>query len=369
MRVLIQGGIFALVFAAVAASGCGDDASSSPDATPPDGTLPAIDATLPPDAVQPDAIVTDGALLEPGATCQNPIVLSAGDSSGADTTLMSPTARGSCAAASSQARDAIFLFDVGQNPVDLLVSASVDEGVGMPFDVVLYARHLCTSSAEEIACSDAGWGESAEFLDVTGKVYVFVDGSNQYGGADEGTFTLASAARDVVATDGSCDMAQITSRCASGNRCVGGTCVADSAALACTEATDITTPLQTTGSFNVTSTTHLYESDFYKGSCPADGTLASPEAIYKLTVSAASTFVATTDRPNTQYDTYLYLRQGTCDGTEVACHDDVDLLNQNLRSTISIADLQPGTYYLFVDGSSPGQNAGQYELNVTLTAN
>jgi len=373
MVVSIRGRLLGLIFtllAPVAVAACGDDGAAgdagSADSGSADAVVdssPVIDASPP-----PDVLVIDGTPIPPGATCQTAIPMSPGDGATGDTNLMNPTGRGSCSITSNSARDTVYHFDVGTTAKDLLVTASVDEGATPPFDVVLYARSACNTTSTEISCADSGWGESAVFLDVSDSVYVFVDGSSQFGGDNHGMFTLTSSSRDISALGEACDMASVSSRCAGGNRCVASVCVADSAALACTEATNITAAL-TGGGFTTTATTHQFQGDFYKGTCPADPALASPEAIYTFTVGAASTFVATTDRPGTQFDTYLYLRQGTCAGTETACHDDVDLPMQNLNSTINVADLQPGTYFLFVDGSSPGQHVGQFELDVTLTAN
>lgn len=352
---------------------CGDDGSAAMDDA---GAIDAIDAIATIDAPVPDgpidALLFDAMPVEPGANCTHPIVLTPGDSSGGNTALMDANGRGSCSPSTNGSRDAIFRFEVGDTPKDLLVNVSVDEGVAQPFDVVLYARTQCNSSASEIACVDSGWGESAQFLDVSGPLFVFVDGSVQFGGANSGAFTLTSSAREIVNLGDTCDPAGMTSRCSTGNRCMAGVCVEDSAALACSSATDISLALAMTGSFATTATTQPFAADFYAGSCPADPLLASPEHIYRFVVEAPSSFTATTDLPGTNFDTYLYLRQGSpgsCDGTEVACHDDVDLPAQNLRSTISVPTLPIGTYYLFVDGSSPGQNSGQYELNATLSVN
>jgi hypothetical protein len=77
--------------------------------------------------------------------------------------------------------------------------------------------------------------------------------------------------------------------------------------------------------------------------------------------------VATTDDAATRFDTVLYLRATTCDGAAVTCGDDVDAPAGNFRSTLSASALAPGTYYLFVDGSSATAGTGPYRLTVTAT--
>lgn len=342
---------------------CGSG-SSSPDATEADAVV-TPDAPPPPDS-GPDAIAYDAVVLPRGATCDVPIALNPGDSDSYDTTDLFQVAIGSCSNGSGTGRDAVYVFDMGKTPRDLSLLVSVDEGADPPYDAVLHARTECTSQMQEVACADGGYSEHLEVLAQTGLVYVFVDGTPQHSGASEGAFMLSSSGRDIVAATGSCDPAEVTSRCEDGTRCVSGTCVADSAAVACTEAVSVDLG---SGAASVTATTHAYAADHYEGTCPFEASAALPEHIYTFTVGADSTFSATTDNTETNFDTYLYLRAATCSGTQVACHDDVDLVGGNLASTINVASLPANTYYLFVDGSSNASGTGTYRLDFTLTAN
>ncbi len=329
------------------------DAASTADAPPAADARPAADAPPVPDAT----------IYPQGATCDDPIVVTPGDGTTVDTTTMLSSTAGTCANGSNVGKDARLSFDLGADPRDLTVTATVDENADPPLDLVLYARTDCARPATEVACIDAGWSERLEVLGQTGVVTVFVNATSQHNGATEGTATITTSVRDVVATDTSCDPTGVTNRCESGARCSNGTCVADSAALECSEATTLDL---SGGSATVTATTYGYAADWYTGSCGYAPT-GQPEHVYTFTTAGPVDLVASTDDPATDFDTYVYLRSATCGGTEVACADDVNLANHNLASTLSVSALPAGTYYLFVNGSSPSPGTGTYRLTVTAT--
>lgn len=354
----------ALALAAAVALACGGGDAADPDGAV-DAPPPAADAFVadaPPDAPPAvDGAPADAAVL--GANCMFPRVLAPGDSDTGDTSTFPHSGTANCSNGTGGNPDAVYLFDLGDTgPRDLTVTATVDEGATPPFDVVLHARTTCGTRQSEVACIDAGYSERLEILAQTGEVYVFVDGTPQHGGATTGAYDLTTSVRDVVATTAACDPAAIANRCEAGARCVGSVCVADSAALACTEATTLDV---SSGSAQAIATTYGYAADHYQGSCGfASG---QPEHIYTFTLAAQSDLSATTDNAGTNFDTYLYLRSAACDGAELGCHDDVDTAGHNLRSTLTITDLPAGTYYLFVDGSSPSPGTGSYQLDLTVT--
>jgi hypothetical protein len=87
------------------------------------------------------------------------------------------------------------------------------------------------------------------------------------------------------------------------------------------------------------------------------------ETAYLVTVDHPVTLDATTDVLATTLDTVLYVRSACQDPTsELACADDVGAGNP--RSHLTVA-LQPGTYYLIVDGRNVG-SAGDYTLTVRM---
>jgi len=360
--------LLTLAVASAPACGGGDsapDAGSIADAAWADDAASADDAPPAPDApMVPDAPPAPDATIYPqGVLCDDPIVVTPGGGTVVDTTPLYAFTAGSCSAGSNVGKEARLSFDLGANPRDLTVTATVDESADPPLDLVLYARTDCAKPSTEVACIDAGWSERLEVLGQTGVVTVFVDATAQHAGATEGTATITTSVRDVVATDASCDPTGVTNRCERGARCVSSTCVADSAALECSEATTLDL---SGGSASVTATTYGYAADWYTGSCGYAPT-GQPEHVYTFTTAGPVDLVASTDDPATNFDTYVYLRSATCDGTEVACADDVDLTNHNLTSTLSVSALPAGTYYLFVDGSSPSPGTGTYQLTVTAT--
>ncbi|HTM23363.1 MAG TPA: PPC domain-containing protein [Kofleriaceae bacterium] len=350
-------GASALVLAAACGGGGG-----TPDASPtPDAPSPA-DAAASPDG-EPDATHPDGPIPVDGSTCNVPIDLAPGASASGDTTGMARTTTGTCSLGSGSAKETKYLVDLGDTPVDLVLHANVNEAADPPFDVVLYARTMCGSADTELVCADAGWSERADLLAVSGPVYIMVDGTYQHGGAMEGAYDLDTAVRTIAAESDACDPAGITSRCATGFRCASSVCVTDSPAAACAAATVLDVG---GGSATATGATFAYAADHYDGTCAYDPDAGLGEQIFSITVPAGADLTATTDNATTDFDTYLYLRTAACDGTEVACADDVDTVNNNLKSTLTATNLSAGTYYLFVDGSSNSPGTGTFKLDVTV---
>jgi hypothetical protein len=123
----------------------------------------------------------------------------------------------------------------------------------------------------------------------------------------------------------------------------------------CGGSTNVRAGAATGGRFTGTTT----GTGLFSGSCAAaDG----PEALYHVTLDAVSDVFLTTH--GSGFDTVLYVRGCGCGGAEVACSDDADGL---ATSAISLTDLPPGTYGVFVDGKGPG-GAGSYTLDVYVTA-
>jgi hypothetical protein len=350
---------------ALLAAGCGDD-----DAVHPDAPAPSIDAAAPgpPDAApEPaDAAPPDSPPPVEGDRCATATILTPGaDPIQASTGAMRDDTYGTCSLGTTTGPDAVYHISLGDTPIDFIAVAAVDETVEQPYDAVLYARAVCGKLDSQLGCIDAGWGDTLELLGVTGQVFLFVDGTEQYGGAPSGDYTLTTAVRAIAGDGEECDPGVAVSRCAEDLRCVDAHCVADSAELECTEAIDITADLAD-GSATVTGATYRFYDNLYDGSCRGGSGGASSEQIIRSALPAAGDLVASTDDPGTAFDTYLYLRSDTCYGDEVACNDDIDLEAHELRSRLVADDLPAGTYYLFIDGSStPG--AGKFHLELTFT--
>ncbi|HSK00377.1 MAG TPA: hypothetical protein VK932_04010 [Kofleriaceae bacterium] len=97
---------------------------------------------------------------------------------------------------------------------------------------------------------------------------------------------------------------------------------------------------------------------------PCGGGGGAPAVAYVFHVSRPKVLVASTDYLITGVDTVLDLRSLMCDEptAHVACHDDVSTSPVNRRSKL-VRVVQPGTYYLIVQSSSPTEE-GLYEVSI-----
>jgi len=350
------------------AAACGGGGAGPPDAAAPDACaepcVPDVDAAPTPDA-------PPGVDAEPGRSCASAIPLVPGAPAVMATTVGGSYAtRASCAGDSMAWPDRYFQVEAGAAPVDLTVDVAVDEAAMTPFDAVVSARGVCAEAQSEILCVNSGWSDRLELLGVSGRVYLVVDGTTEFGGVSQGAFDIAVTARAIAAAGAACDPAGAASRCGADLVCQAGTCAATSAALACAAAVDLTADLAD-GSAEASGTVHAFDPDYYRSPCAWSAAAGAPERIYRIDLAAPATLTATTDdAAGTTYDTVLYLRKDACDGLEVACNDEAD--GATHRSTLAgVGPLAAGTYYLFVDQSSsfvdgsPFTTARQYHLTVT----
>lgn len=330
----------------VAIAGC-DGGGGTPDATPAVDAPAATDALPTPDAPPaPDAMPPP-----PGTACSTAIELVADTGPVASTTAFSGNAAGaSCSGGATSAPERYFVVDAGDTAVDLVVEITVDEAAMQPFDVVATARATCADPTSELACSDSGWGERLEVLAVTGPVYILVDGTDQFMGASSGAFEIDVRRRTLAGFGQFCD--GVTARCGVDLVCQDAMCVPTSPTLACTGAPDLTADLLADGEAFVDGEIFLTDPDYYTPSCAFDPGGNDPERVFRFDLAATATVTASTNFPETTYDTNLVLRAGTCDADELLCADDVDAAAGEFRTVIAGTSLPPGTYYLFVDMSS-----------------
>ncbi len=92
------------------------------------------------------------------------------------------------------------------------------------------------------------------------------------------------------------------------------------------------------------------------------------EAVFELILSAPSNVVLTS--VGSAFDTVLYLRVGSCgQGLELGCDDDSGGFMWS--SALDFTLLQPGIYFIFLDGYTidpiGGPNEGAWQLNVEIT--
>lgn len=145
--------------------------------------------------------------------------------------------------------------------------------------------------------------------------------------------------------------------------CQSGSCAPPAATTAACSAVDAAAGVTAPGTYTV----HISDgaTDTFQGSCWTWPGYA--EAVRKITIGGTKhvRFTATTEVAPTigtatmAHNTYLYLRRDCDDPTsELACNDDLGDAAANedfyFASGIVMADLEPGDYYLFVDGSVDG---------------
>jgi hypothetical protein len=94
------------------------------------------------------------------------------------------------------------------------------------------------------------------------------------------------------------------------------------------------------------------------GSCGGAG---APEAAFSWTAPRAGTYRLHTG--GASYNTVLYVRDGACEGAEVACNDDAEKTFQS-RASVTLRAGQ--TVVIVVDGADGG--AGAFELSIEEVA-
>jgi len=115
--------------------------------------------------------------------------------------------------------------------------------------------------------------------------------------------------------------------------------------------------------FADTGTTSGYTND-YDESCPYTGS-TSPDVAYSFT-PAADVLVNISLCTNSAYDTKVYVYQGSCPGTLIACNDDYcssPLFSSYVSFLGCVTLLAGNSYYIIVDGYAG--DLGDYTLDVT----
>lgn len=138
--------------------------------------------------------------------------------------------------------------------------------------------------------------------------------------------------------------------CDDGTRCTDGVCLPEEQDAACNSATAL--PAQTG---RVSGRLSSGAASAHTGSCAGEG----PETVYRFSIEEPTAFAAVAEG----FDTVLYLRS-VCDepSSELLCNDDSSPPG-GLGSRIE-GDLDPGTYWLFLDAY--GSDVGSYSLDLTF---
>ncbi len=310
----------------------------------------------------------------------------------------------------------VYSFKVTQDLLSITFST-----VGSSFDTVTYVRYEdCGNSTAEVACEDPGsGGEEVTIADPEngGTYFIFVDGSYA-----SGDYVLEAYGE--IAGGDACDPADTQFVCESGYYCDGGTNTCLGAACnngvdddspadglsdypddpGCTDISDndesddcdqcpscTNCPECSDGVDNDSDGAIDYGSDpgcasagdDIEDDCPGESdpvlvvteattsgsttgltndfepscssSTSGPEQVFVLSVPGKlSTLDVDTD--GTTLDTVLYVKMSECSTPDLGCHDGIP------DDAVSLTDLDPGSYLIFVDGY--GGAAGNYVLNV-----
>lgn len=248
-----------------------------------------------------------------GDNCANATVYAPGADLTADTFTMGDDATGSCGGGG--APDAIYRLNLTSRSRVRASFASSE------FPPVVYVQRTCGDPTSEVFCLDGRAGAPIDQTLAAGTYYVVVDG------VDQNSFGAAAVhlqVDDLGALEASCRAA----------------------------------PLIRPG-HQVTGTT-VGSTDRFQATC--GGGAASPDQIYRLQIRRRSTVRITSEQ--TDYDGAIYVRSDCTDQTsELACNDDAGDNRHSMLET----ELDPGTYYVFMDGFASG-NAGAFTIDVDVQA-
>jgi hypothetical protein len=148
--------------------------------------------------------------------------------------------------------------------------------------------------------------------------------------------------------------------CTTNDVCSQGACVGGPPAAGCT-ACQAAATLPALGGTFVGATTG---SSTQSGSCGTSQN--SPERVYRWTPSSSGVATFQTCGSGTNYDSVVYVRSGTCTGSQLSCNDDGPCATSNSsdlgsRATANVTAGQ--TYFVVVDGYNG--RSGSYSLTVT----
>ena len=190
------------------------------------------------------------------------------------------------------------------------------------WDAVMFVRSDCATSGSELACKDTGSSSGKEtysFKAKAGTTYsAFIDG---YTSTSKGAYTFTATLTPALASE---------------------TCPGE-------ELTLSGTPAAATVAGN---TAGMWSDE--AGSCAGSG---ANDAVYHLLAPQSGTM--TVKVTPTGWDPVLYVRSGTCAGTEVTCKD---VGSSGTAETVNVNATVGTDYWIFVDGFAG--TSGAYTLNL-----
>jgi hypothetical protein len=248
-----------------------------------------------------------------GDTCATAIPYQPGQPITADTMRFADDNAGSCGGQGSP--DVTYRLDLRSRT---RVRASFGQDSEHP--PVMYLQSTCGDARSEVACLSAMSGGALDQTLNPGTYFLVVDGT------DANAFGTASVSLQLD------DLGALEQACRAAPMIRPGTQVR----------------ADTTGS-----------TDRFQASC--GGQARSPDLIYRLQVRRRSLVRLSSEQ--TGWDGVVYLRRDCLDAvTELGCNDDAGDNRHSMVETI----LEPGTYFVFVDGYAEG-NQGPFTLDVDIS--
>jgi hypothetical protein len=242
-------------------------------------------------------------------TCRGASPLRPDQDGAADTFLAADDYRGSCIAQPG-APDVVFRLDV---PSRSLITASAAGGDLR--EPVLYLQSTCGESSSEQACG----ARTLTRVVPAGTYFLGVDGGSRDA---MGSTTVRYELADVGPLEAACSDAPLLN---AGESVRGRT--------------------RGQGRF---------------GAACGEGA-TGPETVYQLRIRQRSRVEISVEA---QFDSVLYVRRDCIDpGTAVDCNDDAGDSNHSMLDLT----LDPGTYYVFVDGYGAGDESGSFTLRAEVT--
>ena len=250
-----------------------------------------------------------GQATAPNDTCRGAVTLGPDQDGRADTFLAADDTRGSCIVEPG-APDVVYEVELGARSLFTATASGGDLT-----EPVLYLQRTCGDAASEAAC---GARQVSSVLDA-GTYYLVVDG----------------ARRDA--------MGQVTVRY-------------ELSSAADLEAACSDLPVLAAG-----ETVHGRTAGHGRFGAACGEGASGPEVVYSLRVRERSRVEISVEA---EFDSVLYVRRDCINpGSAVDCNDDAGDSNHSMLDL----ELDPGTYYVFVDGYGEGSESGPFTVRAEVT--
>jgi pro-kumamolisin-like protein len=324
----------------------------------------------------------------PSGTCDDPIRVPAEGGMVTGTTSGASAVTG-CVAATGSAPERVYVWTPAVSGAATLETC----GAGTTFDTVLYVRSgSCagtqvgcnddtTACSTGDGCATADHHGSRVALNVTaGVTYaIVVDGYSGSCGGAAGTFVLKVTPPAVVTTTTSSSTTSTTAPGPTTTSSTSTTSTSSSSTSPPGPTTTTTLPPGTCANPIVLPAAGGTVTGTTSGASALSGcvspTGSAPEQVYAWTPTSSGTAAVATCGAGTTFDTVVYVRSGSCAGTQLACNDDTAACAtgdgcataDHHGSRVAFTVTAGVTYTLVVDGysGSCGGSSGAFSMTVT----